>query len=121
MPPHFNALPVSFSSPPLSNVLLSSAPLLLCPSLPARFLAALVVDYLGDLLGADAVVARLAAHAELAAQRHGVHSVPAQAVLDVCLLLLEGMGGLLETACSERCPRDPPPEWLGGEMGWVLV
>lgn len=59
---------------------------------------------------------RLAAHAEAAAQRHGGRSAPlAQAALDVSLLLLEGMGGLLESCCTDRVARDVPPEWLGGE------
>ncbi|KAL4458064.1 hypothetical protein ABPG75_012929 [Micractinium tetrahymenae] len=77
--------------------------------------AALVVDYIADLLGVDAVMRRLVAHADGAAGQHGGCSAPAAlAALDVCLLVLEGMGGLLESCCTERSARDPPPEWLEG-------
>lgn len=72
------------------------------------------MDHLGDLLGADAVVARLAAHAQDAAARHGARSPAAQAALDVSLHLAEGLGGLLEACCSERAPGDPLPGWLAG-------
>ena len=72
------------------------------------------MDTLGDLLGVDAVVRMLAAHAEGALQQHGVHSVAAQAALDSALFVLGSMSGLLEACCSERSRQDPLPDWLAG-------
>ena len=73
-----------------------------------------VIDHIGDLLGAEAMAVRLVAHAEAAAAAHGSRSRAAQAVLDVCLHVLEGMSGLLEVCCSERVAGDPLPGWLAG-------
>lgn len=55
---------------------------------------------------------RLAAHAEAAAAQHGVHSMQAQAALDVCLHMAEGMSGLLEACCRDREAGEPAPAWL---------
>lgn len=82
---------------------------------PLASFPALVVDFIAELLGADAVMRRLVAHAEGAAARHGGRGAPAAlAALDVCLLLAEGMGSMLESCCAERAAQDPPPEWLQG-------
>jgi hypothetical protein len=72
------------------------------------------VDTLGDLLGVDAVVRMLAAHAEGAVQQRGAHSVAAQAALDSALFVLGSMSGLVEACCSERSRQDPLPDWLAG-------
>lgn len=78
----------------------------------------LLVDFIADLLGADAVMRLLVAHAEGAAAQHGGHGAPAAlAALDVCLLLAEGMGSMLESCCAERSAHDPPPGWLAGAPG----
>lgn len=93
------------------------APACATPPLPAS-IAAPVVDFIAELLGADAAVRRLVAHAEDAATRHGGQGAPtALAGLDACLLLAEGMGGVLESCYAERSAHDPPPEWLEGTAG----
>ena len=99
----------------VSSSMHDSGPLPLIP--PGLLPADQIIDHLGDLLGIEAVVARLAFHAEGALVAHGARSAPAQAALDACLLVLENLGGLLETAHSERSKSDPPPQWLGGGHG----
>ena len=72
---------------------------------------------IGELLGPGALMARLAAHGEGAAARHGLRSVAAQQAVDTALYAADSASSLY--AYSEHGRGEPPPDWLDGEeWGW---